>query len=49
MSIRAVITQGNPVVLAIELSPWRGARKGWIGLGAGLALAAGVAFVLSGA
>lgn len=34
-------------VLAVELLPWRGPRKGWIGWGAGLAVAAGVAFILS--
>ncbi|NIR62066.1 MAG: succinate dehydrogenase, partial [Gammaproteobacteria bacterium] len=33
-------------VLAVELLPWRGARKGWIGWGAGIAVAAGIAFLV---
>jgi fumarate reductase subunit D len=33
-------------VLALEFLPWRGARKSWIGWGAGLALAAGLLFVV---
>lgn len=32
-------------ILALELLPWRGARKHWIGWGAGAALAAGLVFV----
>ena len=31
-------------ILAIEFLPWRGARKHWIGWGAGAALAAGLVF-----
>lgn len=31
-------------ILVLELSPWRGARKQWIGWGAGLAIAAGLLF-----
>ncbi len=34
-------------VLALELLPWRGARHGWIGWGAGAALAIGAAFLWS--
>ncbi len=33
-------------VLALEFLPWRGARKGWIGLGAGLAVGAGIVFLV---
>lgn len=33
-------------VLALELLPWRGMRAGWIGWGAGLALAAGIVFAM---
>jgi len=33
-------------VLALEFLPWHGARKHWIGWGAGLALAAGVVFIM---
>jgi fumarate reductase subunit D len=33
-------------VLALEFLPWRGARKHWIGWGAGFALAAGLLFVV---
>lgn len=32
-------------VLAVELLPWRGERKHWIGWGAGLAVVAGIAFL----
>ena len=32
-------------ILALEFLPWRGARKHWIGWGAGAALAAGLVFV----
>jgi len=32
-------------VLTLEFLPWRGARKHWIGWGAGLALAAGAVFL----
>lgn len=31
-------------VLALEFLPWRGARKSWLGWGAGLAAAAGLLF-----
>ena len=34
-------------VLALELLRWRGARHGWIGWGAGAALAIGVVFLWS--
>ena len=34
-------------LLALELLPWRGPRKAWIGLGAGAAAVAGLAFVAS--
>jgi fumarate reductase subunit D len=34
-------------VLALEFLPWRGLRKRWIGWGAGVALAAGLVFVVS--
>ena len=34
-------------VLALELLPWRGARHGWIGWGAGAALAIGAVFLWS--
>ncbi len=34
-------------VLALELLPWRGLRKRWIGWGGGVALAAGLVFVVS--
>jgi fumarate reductase subunit D len=34
-------------VLALEFLPWRGALKGWVGWGAGLAVAAGVMFIVS--
>ena len=34
-------------VLVLELLPWRGARKRWIGWGAGLAAAIGVLFAFS--
>ena len=33
-------------VLALEFLPWRGARKHWIGWGAGLAVAAGAVFLV---
>lgn len=33
-------------VLALELLPWRGTRNAWIGWGAGLAIATGIAFAL---
>ncbi len=33
-------------ILALEFLPWRGARKSWIGWGAGLAAAAGLLFVV---
>lgn len=32
-------------VLALEFLPWRGARKSWIGWGAGIAVATGLLFV----
>lgn len=32
-------------ILALEFLPWRGARKHWIGWGAGAALAAGLVYV----
>ena len=34
-------------LLALELLPWQGARKGWIGWGAGAALGAGALFLWS--
>ena len=34
-------------LLALELLPWRGARHGWIGWGAGASLAVGLAFLWS--
>jgi len=34
-------------VLVLEFLPWRGARKRWIGWGAGLAAAVGVLFAVS--
>ena len=34
-------------VLVLEFLPWRGARKHWIGWGAGLAAAIGVLFVVN--
>ncbi len=34
-------------LLALELLPWRGARHGWIGWGAGAAFAIGLAFLWS--
>jgi fumarate reductase subunit D len=34
-------------VLALEFLPWHGARKSWIGWGAGVAVAAGLLFVAS--
>ena len=33
-------------VLVLEFFPWRGARKRWIGWGAGVAVAAGLLFVV---
>ena len=33
-------------ILALEFLPWRGARKHWIGWGAGVALATGLLFVI---
>lgn len=33
-------------ILALEFLPWRGARKSWLGWGAGLAVAAGLLFVV---
>ena len=33
-------------VLVLEFLPWRGARKHWIGWGAGFAFAAGLLFVI---
>jgi fumarate reductase subunit D len=33
-------------VLALEFLPWRDARKGWIGWGAGLAAVAGIVFIV---
>ncbi len=34
-------------ILALEFLPWRGVRKRWIGWGAGVAVAAGLLFVVS--
>ena len=34
-------------LLVLELLPWRGARHGWIGWGAGAAFAIGLAFLWS--
>ena len=34
-------------LLALELLPWRGARHGWIGWGAGAAVATGLVFLWS--
>ena len=34
-------------VLALEFLPWRGARKHWLGWGAGLAAAAGLMFIIA--
>ena len=33
-------------ILALEFLPWRGARKHWIGWGAGVAVATGLLFVI---
>jgi fumarate reductase subunit D len=33
-------------ILALEFLPWRGARKSWLGWGAGLAAAVGLLFVV---
>jgi fumarate reductase subunit D len=33
-------------ILVLEFLPWRGARKSWIGWGAGVAMAAGLVFVV---
>ncbi len=33
-------------VLVLEFLPWRGVRKGWIGWGAGVAVAAGLLFIV---
>ena len=33
-------------ILALEFLPWHGARKGWVGWGAGLAVAVGLLFVI---
>jgi fumarate reductase subunit D len=33
-------------VLVLEFLPWRGVRKGWIGWGAGVAVAAGLLFII---
>ncbi len=33
-------------ILTLEFLPWRGARKHWIGWGAGVALATGLLFVI---
>lgn len=33
-------------ILALEFLPWRGARKSWLGWGAGLAAAAGLLFIV---
>lgn len=35
-------------VLALEFLPWRGARKSWLGWGAGLAAVAGLLFLAGG-
>lgn len=34
-------------VMALEFLPWRGARKSWLGWGAGMAAAAGLLFVIA--
>jgi len=34
-------------ILALEFLPWRGARKRWLGWGAGFAAAAGLMFIIA--
>jgi len=34
-------------ILALEFLPWRGARKHWLGWGAGFAAAAGLMFIIA--
>jgi fumarate reductase subunit D len=43
----AVHMFGGLRLLALEFLPWRGVRKRWIGWGAGVAVAAGLLFVVS--